>query len=118
MLVAAPAVPVPSVAPADTDDAAPQSTAAAASTGTTADFKSLAAVLGIESCTAAAVVEAISALKGTAAAAAQQEKAAAAERVQQLTTANTELEEKAAANLHTVLSELDETLLDKVSGTC
>jgi hypothetical protein len=79
MLVAAPAIPVPSAAPADTNDAAPQTTAAAAAanTGTDmlnhwteADFKSLAAVLGIESCIAAVVLEAISALKGSTAAAA------------------------------------------------
>jgi hypothetical protein len=45
---------------------------------TEADFKSLAAVLGIESCSAAAVLEAISVLKDTAAAASENAAAAAA----------------------------------------
>lgn len=88
----------------------------------------------VELAAATASAAAAASKSDTAAAAAQQEKAAAAERVQQLTTenaalttANTELEETATANaentallgknLHTVLSELDETLPDEVS-TC
>jgi hypothetical protein len=64
----------------------------------------------------------------TAAAALREQVAAANDTVSRPTIANTELEKKAAANaqptallskeLRTVLTELDETLPDKVSATC